>query len=111
MDIKRCFEILEVNESATPNDVERAYLDLVYVWNPKKFLNNSSCYQNVLKKVKEIETAYDRLKQYLLLKEEAERQSPKLANDDDNHNYCRLKIHGNRKRIQDPFSLHGQFMP
>ena len=85
MDIKRCFEILGVNELATPNDVERSYLDLAYVWNPKKFLNNSMCYQNVIEKIKEIETAYDCLKHYFLLKEEAALQSPKVTCDNQYH--------------------------
>lgn len=85
MDIKRCFEILEVDELATSNDVKKSYLDLAYVWDPNKFIKNSRCYHKVLEKMKEIDAAYYSLKQYFLFKEEAAAGSTKAANDDDKH--------------------------
>ena len=71
MDIKRCFEILEINESATPSDIKRSFLDLFYVWNPNKFIKKSRCYEKVSEKMKEINAAYDSLKQYFIENENA----------------------------------------
>lgn len=65
MDIKRCFEILEVNHSASLDEVKQAYKDAVNVWHPDRFSNNPRLRQKAEKRLKEINTAYEMIKSFL----------------------------------------------
>ena len=77
MDIKRCFEILELNPDASPDEVKQAYKDLVNIWHPDRFSNNPHLKEKAEKKLKEVNQAYETLKSLLPskpgLKREAER--------------------------------------
>ncbi len=65
MDIRRCFEILELDSKASPDDVKQAYRDLVNVWHPDRFLGNSRLKQKAEEKLKEINEAYERVLSFL----------------------------------------------
>ena len=59
MDIKRCFEILELNSAASITEVKQSYKDLVNIWHPDRFSNNPRLKQRAEKKLKEINRAYE----------------------------------------------------
>ena len=40
MDIKRCYEILELDPNASLDDAKQAYKDLVNIWHPDRVSNN-----------------------------------------------------------------------
>jgi curved DNA-binding protein CbpA len=65
MDIKRCFEILEINRSASLDEVKQAYRDAVNVWHPDRFSNNPRLRQKAEKRLKEVNTAYEMVKSFL----------------------------------------------
>ena len=77
MDIKRCFEILELAPDASIDEVKQAYKDLVNIWHPDRFSNNPHLEEKAEKKLKEVNQAYETLKSFLPskpgLKREAER--------------------------------------
>jgi len=65
MDIKRCFEILELDSGASPDKAKQAYKDMVNIWHPDRFSNNPRLKQKAEEKLKEINAAYETLKSYL----------------------------------------------
>jgi len=69
MDIKRCFEILELDHGASPDKAKQAYRDMVNIWHPDRFSNNPRLKQKAEEKLKEINVAYDTLKSYLSSKQ------------------------------------------
>ena len=65
MDINKCYEILEVNKDATPDQVKQAYKDLVNIWHPDRVSNNPRLKQKAEDKLKEINTAYEKVNLHL----------------------------------------------
>ena len=41
MDIKRCYEILELEPTASVKDLKQAYKDIVNVWHPDRFSHST----------------------------------------------------------------------
>ena len=68
MDIKRCYEILELNQHASPEALKQAYKDIVNVWHPDRFSHNPRLKKMAEKKLKKINMAYETLKAYLSCK-------------------------------------------
>lgn len=58
MDIKRCFEILEIDADASLDEVNQAYRDLVSIWHPDRFSGNLRLKIKSEAKLKEINEAY-----------------------------------------------------
>ena len=65
MDIEKCLKILEVDRSASPDELKQAYKDTVNVWHPDRFSSNPRLQQKAEEKLKEVNIAYDTLKSYL----------------------------------------------
>jgi curved DNA-binding protein CbpA len=65
MDIQRCFEILELDGGASPDDAKQAYKDIVNVWHPDRFSNNPRLRQKAEEKLKEVNIAYEMVKSFL----------------------------------------------
>jgi len=61
MDLKRAFEIIEIDETASFSEVKRSYRDLASVWHPDRHSLNSRLLEKSLKKMQEINEAYDLL--------------------------------------------------
>jgi peptidoglycan hydrolase-like protein with peptidoglycan-binding domain len=63
--MKKYFDILELDESATIEAVERAYQKLTNAWRPENHQNLPRYRRNAETKLKQINEAYERLKSYL----------------------------------------------
>lgn len=69
MDIKHCYEILELGRNASLEQVKEAYKDLVSIWHPDRFTNNLRLKKRAEQKLKDINAAYDALRIYLTSEE------------------------------------------
>jgi hypothetical protein len=72
--MKKYFDILELDESATIEAVERAYKELINAWHPENYQNLPRYKRKAETKLKEINEAYAQLKSYL-----ATRPQPKAT--------------------------------
>jgi DnaJ-class molecular chaperone len=90
MTIQRSFEILELGQGASLDDVRQSYKDMANVWHPDRFSANPRLQRRAEQKLKEVNAAYQTLKAFLeeralsqsTLKEEADtRQQTYHGND------------------------------
>ena len=65
--IKKCFEVLGLRPGATEEEIKETVRDLVKVWHPDRFNDNARLQQKAQEKLKEINEAYDTLKEYMPL--------------------------------------------
>jgi len=72
MDIRRCFEILELESGASPDEAKQAYKDIVNVWHPDRFSDNPRLKRKAEEKLKEVNVAYETVKSFLSGKREVE---------------------------------------
>ncbi|MBN1931698.1 MAG: J domain-containing protein [Desulfobacterales bacterium] len=68
MEIQRCFDLLEINPNASPEEAKQAYKDIVNVWHPDRFSNNPRLKEKAEEKLKEVNVAYEKVKSYLAVK-------------------------------------------
>ena len=59
MDIRRCYDILDVPLEASAEDINRHHRDLVNIWHPDRFLGNPRLQEKAEQKLSEINAAYD----------------------------------------------------
>ncbi len=64
MDIRRSLEILGLESVASPEELKRAYRDLVQIWHPDRFHSNPGLGKIAGEKLKEINFAYKHLHAY-----------------------------------------------
>lgn len=64
--IRRCYEILELEPEASQDEIKQAYKDLAVVWHPDRYSHNPRLQQKAQDKLKEINRAYEVLKEYNL---------------------------------------------
>ena len=69
MDIERCYEVLELDPGASPDEAKQAYKDIVNVWHPDRFSSNLRLKEKAEEKIKEINAAYDTVKSFLSSKQ------------------------------------------
>lgn len=69
MDIKKCFDILELDKNAGPDELKQAYKDMVNIWHPDRFSSNPRLKQKAENKLKEINEAYGAMQSFLSSKE------------------------------------------
>jgi curved DNA-binding protein CbpA len=55
------YKVLGVDPSATPEELKKAYRDLVKEWHPDRVLHNPRLHKNAQEKLREINEAYDQL--------------------------------------------------
>ena len=66
--MKKYFEILELDASASIEEVEKAYKELAEAWRPENFQNLPRFKRKAEIKLEEVNDAYERIKSYLLVK-------------------------------------------
>ena len=59
MDIRRCYDILDIPLEATEEEIRRQYRDLVNVWHPDRYGSNPRLREKAEKKLGEINAAFD----------------------------------------------------
>jgi len=65
MEIKKSFEILELDPNASVDEAKQAYKDIVNVWHPDRFSHNSRLKEKAEKKLKEVNVAYETVNSFL----------------------------------------------
>jgi hypothetical protein len=59
MRLDDCYELLEVQPGASPDELKRAHRDLTKVWHPDRFANDAALRQKAQEKLKAINEAYE----------------------------------------------------
>ena len=59
--VNRDYATLDIEPSASPEEVQRAYKDLVQVWHPDRFAHDSRLQRKAQAKLQAINDAYARL--------------------------------------------------
>jgi hypothetical protein len=72
--MKKYFEILELDVSASIEEVEQAYKELTEAWRPENYQNLPRFKRKAEIKLEEINDAYERIRSYLLVKASGEDQ-------------------------------------
>lgn len=72
MDIRQCFDVLELDSNASIDEAKQAYKDMVNIWHPDRFSNNPRLKQKAEDKLKEINEAYEMMKSVLSSKKPLE---------------------------------------
>jgi curved DNA-binding protein CbpA len=72
--MKKYFEILELDMSATIEAVEQAYKELTEAWRPESYQNLPRFKRKAEIKLQEVNDAYERVRSYLLVKQTGEAQ-------------------------------------
>ena len=83
MEIHQCLKILELDEEATLDEAKESYKDLVNIWHPDRFSNNTRLKQKAEDKLKEINIAYEIVVSFLSSNKSAVRQSTQEPNPGD----------------------------
>ena len=65
MNLKQSLKILELENPGSIHDARRAYKDLVRVWHPDRFQSNPRLKQKAEKKLREINLAFNFLRDYM----------------------------------------------
>ncbi|MFO8165004.1 MAG: DnaJ domain-containing protein [Desulfatiglandales bacterium] len=82
MDIKQCFDVLELDNNASIDDAKQAYKDMVNIWHPDRFSSNPRLKQKAEDKLKEINEAYEIMQSYLSSKKPPQPDKPTYAKPD-----------------------------
>ncbi|HYA94193.1 MAG TPA: phospholipase D-like domain-containing protein [Thermodesulfobacteriota bacterium] len=64
-EIDKYYQILELKQVASKEEIRQAYKDLVNVWHPDRFENKPHLQQKANEKLKEINLAYKKLTEYM----------------------------------------------
>ncbi len=72
-DVEQWCRILEIERTATPEDIKRAHREIVKVWHPDRFTNDTRLQQKAQEKLKQINWAYECLQEFLKSDRTAER--------------------------------------
>jgi curved DNA-binding protein CbpA len=86
MDIKKCYEILELDPNASLAEAKQAYKDLVNIWHPDRVSHNARLKQRAENKLKEVNAAYEKLEVFLSSKQDR-KPAPKQAPEAEVHPY------------------------
>ncbi len=62
--IESCYKLLEVKSDCTSEELKKAHKELAQVWHPDRFGTNEALQKKALKKIQEINSAYDQIREY-----------------------------------------------
>lgn len=65
LEIRRCLQLLELEECSTKDTARRAYRDLVRVWHPDRFAGDPRLRRRAEERLKQLNTAYETLVRHL----------------------------------------------
>jgi DnaJ-class molecular chaperone len=82
MDIRQCFDVLELDSSASIDDAKQAYKDMVNIWHPDRFSNNPRLKRKAEDKLKEVNEAYEMMQSFLSSKRLQEPEKAEHAKAD-----------------------------
>ena len=68
IDLKRCYDILDIPLEASVEEINKQYRDLVNIWHPDRFEGKPRLQKKASVKLVEINAAYDQLREYLQTK-------------------------------------------
>jgi curved DNA-binding protein CbpA len=77
MDVRRCLQLLELEEGASMEEARRSYRELVRVWHPDRFSGDPGLRRRAEEKSKELNVAYETLSRRL--EQEGAREGPGSA--------------------------------
>ena len=89
--IERALELLGLGPEATPEDVKQAYRDLVKVWHPDRFPNDSRLRSKAEEKLKDINEAYQTLQGYSPHSRPRTSRGPAAAGSQAAHDHGKVK--------------------
>ncbi len=69
--IESCYKLLDVSSDCTSAELKKAHKELAQVWHPDRFGTNEALQEKALKKIQEINSAYDQIREYRSLKSKA----------------------------------------
>ncbi len=58
MDLKNCYKILEIQPTASPEEIKQAYRDMIGIWHPDRYVQTPRLYEKATEKLKELNIAY-----------------------------------------------------
>jgi hypothetical protein len=94
--IDRSFEILELEQGATLDDVRQAYKDMANVWHPDRFSANPRLKHKAEQTLKEVNIAYETLKAFFQERPLSSGALKEEAGDIRQHKHHRTQSKGER---------------
>ncbi|MFC1877649.1 DnaJ domain-containing protein [Thermodesulfobacteriota bacterium] len=61
MDMKNCYKILEIQQTASLSEIKQAYRDMIGIWHPDRHAQNPRLHEKATEKLKELNVAYNEL--------------------------------------------------
>jgi len=61
MDLKSCYKILEIQDTASRAEIKQAYRDMIGIWHPDRYVQNPRLYDKATEKLKTLNIAYNEL--------------------------------------------------
>ena len=101
MNLDRALKVLEVAETASPKEIKQKYRDLVVIWHPDRHSDNPRRYKLSVQKMKELNTAYDCVRSFLIFKKDAE--GKETESDQDELLTVKCNSCGTKNRIREFF--------
>ena len=108
--VDKCCKILRVDPSATPEQLKKAYRDLVKEWHPDRFLYNPRLHSQAQEKLREINDAYDQL-QSLISNSQSRLSQPSAASGPDASAGRRKAAYATPRRPTAPAPSKNQHIP
>jgi uncharacterized protein YjbI with pentapeptide repeats len=79
-ELGRCYLLLGLEPGATPAEIKEAWRDLAQVWHPDRFSGNQRLQNKAQEKLKQINEAYDRLRNHKGSSPQAQNPAARPAN-------------------------------
>jgi preprotein translocase subunit Sec63 len=61
MNLKNCYNILEIQQAASLTEIKQAYRDMIGIWHPDRYVQNPRLHEKATEKLKELNVAYNEL--------------------------------------------------
>lgn len=61
MDLRNCYKILEIQQTASLSEIKQAYRDMIGIWHPDRYVQNPRLHEKATEKLKELNVAYNEL--------------------------------------------------